>query len=169
MATCWGMTTSRIKGPMELGRLLSRLPASTVRLRLRVTLTFVVFLVGSHQGALGITQRARQPWPVPFDDRITVMWVTPGWFYAVRTAQGRAETLGTHTGNELARRATRWPCVSGAWKTVHWLSQQDRVTSLENTKPWHVDHHHQRETTQDQRTGGIDDFSRRASSGRHAH
>lgn len=56
---------------MELGRLLSRLPASTVRSRLRVTLTFGVFLVGSPQGALGITKRAQRPWREPFDDRIT--------------------------------------------------------------------------------------------------
>lgn len=56
---------------MELGRLLSRLPASTVRSRLRVTLTFGVFLVGSPQEALGITKRAQPSWREPFDDRIT--------------------------------------------------------------------------------------------------
>lgn len=65
------MEQGRQKGRMELGRLLSRLPASTVRSRLRVRLTFGVFLVGSDQGALRISKRARWSWRDPFDGRIT--------------------------------------------------------------------------------------------------
>lgn len=74
---------------MELGRLLSRLPASTVRLRLRVTLTIGVFLVGSHQDALGITKRARWPWREPFDDWISASVMMLGLVEAARTAQSR--------------------------------------------------------------------------------
>lgn len=88
------------KGCMELGRLLSRLPASTVRLRLRVTLTFGVFLVGSHQGALGIIKRARTSWREPFDDRITVE--------AVSTAQSRVARQRSRPRRELAHPTKHW-------------------------------------------------------------
>lgn len=58
---------------MEVGRLHSRLPACTVRSRLRITLTFGVFLVGSLQGALRFVQRAHQPLREPFDDHVTAV------------------------------------------------------------------------------------------------
>jgi hypothetical protein len=106
------------KGPMEVVRLLSRLPASTVRLRLRVTLTFGVFLVGSHQGALGITKRARQSKGAPFDGRIIVVCVLLGRVDAVRTAQSRMIQRSMVTNRELAQPAKRRPCASCVRETV---------------------------------------------------